>query len=77
MYNNCANLILRHFIKHGHGHQAEAPTQLFDGRTPIPAPLKQGDIDLITIGFPWYAVLFYIIKLDYLLNHLQPVSLWS
>ncbi|KAF4604708.1 hypothetical protein EYR40_003486 [Pleurotus pulmonarius] len=52
MYNNCANLILRHFIKHGHGHQAEAPTQLFDGRTPIPAPLKQGDIDLITIGFP-------------------------
>lgn len=52
MYNNCANLILRHFIKHGHGHQAEAPTQLFDGRSPVPAPPKQGDIDLMIIGFP-------------------------
>ncbi|KAF4607079.1 hypothetical protein EYR38_001136 [Pleurotus pulmonarius] len=52
MYNNCANLILHYFIKDGQGHGLETPTQLFDNKTPVPAPLKPGDIDMMTIGFP-------------------------
>ncbi|KAG9223174.1 hypothetical protein PLEOSDRAFT_155087 [Pleurotus ostreatus PC15] len=52
MYNNCANLILHYFIKDSEGHGLETPTQLFDGKTPVPAPLKPKDIDMMTIGFP-------------------------
>lgn len=60
MYNNCANLILHYFIKDSEGHGLETPTQLFDDKTPVPAPLKPGDIDMMTIGFPWYVDHIYV-----------------
>ncbi|KAG5220642.1 S-adenosyl-L-methionine-dependent methyltransferase [Salix suchowensis] len=50
-----ANLILHYFIKGSEGHGLKTPTQLYDGKTLVPAPLKPEDIDMMTIGFPWYA----------------------
>ncbi|KAJ8515441.1 hypothetical protein ONZ45_g7139 [Pleurotus djamor] len=53
MYNNCANIVLRHFIKEAQlqGHDSIPPTQLYNDGI-MPPPLKPGDVDMMMIGFP-------------------------
>ena len=53
VYNQCANTMLRYAIKSCEGHKPDPPVQLFDGKTPVPAPPKPGEIEVFTIGFPW------------------------
>lgn len=52
VYNQCANTMLRYAIKSCEGHKPDPPVQLFDGKTPVPAPPKPGEIKVFTIGFP-------------------------
>ncbi|KAF8633579.1 hypothetical protein AX15_001372 [Amanita polypyramis BW_CC] len=53
VYNQCANIMLRYAIKKQQGHQmVDIPKQLYDGETPMPDPPRQGDIQMITAGFP-------------------------
>ncbi|KAF8899291.1 S-adenosyl-L-methionine-dependent methyltransferase [Infundibulicybe gibba] len=52
VYNQCANIILRHAIKSHQGLHTETPKQLFDLKTPIPVPPMPGEIDLLVSGLP-------------------------
>ncbi|TFK42046.1 S-adenosyl-L-methionine-dependent methyltransferase [Crucibulum laeve] len=52
VYNQCANLFLRHLMKTWAGHNPEPPKQLFDGKTYIPEPPMPGMIKAIASGFP-------------------------
>ncbi|KAF8913180.1 S-adenosyl-L-methionine-dependent methyltransferase [Gymnopilus junonius] len=45
VYNQCANEMLRYIIKSQSGHHVDTPKQNFDGKTPVPRPPKQDEID--------------------------------
>ncbi|KAH7927250.1 S-adenosyl-L-methionine-dependent methyltransferase [Leucogyrophana mollusca] len=50
VYNQCANVMLRHAIKAHAGHDVEELRSIEGDR--LPAPPKPGDIDCILAGFP-------------------------
>ncbi|KAL0951895.1 hypothetical protein HGRIS_008552 [Hohenbuehelia grisea] len=51
VYNQCANVILRYCIKANMNLPSERPKQIHD-QTDVAPPLRPGDVDLITVGFP-------------------------
>lgn len=54
MYNQCANEVLRYAVKSHRGLLADddVPKDIYDS-SPLPAPPRPGDIDVIVAGFPW------------------------
>ncbi|KAJ7687355.1 S-adenosyl-L-methionine-dependent methyltransferase [Mycena rosella] len=52
VYCQDANVVLRYFVKSHAKQNVEVPLQLFDNTTPVPAPLKPGNMGAIFIGLP-------------------------
>ncbi|KAJ7204406.1 S-adenosyl-L-methionine-dependent methyltransferase [Mycena pura] len=51
-YCQDANVCLRYFIKVEEGHSIDVPLQLYDNKTPIPAPIRKGKMRAIFAGLP-------------------------
>ncbi|KAF9268448.1 S-adenosyl-L-methionine-dependent methyltransferase [Marasmius fiardii PR-910] len=50
--NQCTNIVLQYAVKKNEGHDIKVPLQLFDGKTPIPQPPEQKEVDVILAGLP-------------------------
>ncbi|KAL0571093.1 hypothetical protein V5O48_010860 [Marasmius crinis-equi] len=50
--NQCVNEVLKYIVKKKAGHNVDLPKQYFDGKTAIPEPPGEKDVEVIIAGLP-------------------------